>query len=239
MYFVVGDPHGCSTELKEILKYWNRKTSKLIILGDLNDRGPDSYGCIKLAMKLEEDGSSICLLGNHCLEFRQWLEVVDNESFYYLNSFDETIKSFFPNTPAVLTRYTKEKIAADIRENHQDIIEFIKNRPLYYETEHLLFSHSGCNLQPNWKDSTEKDCLDIRNPFIYGENLTGKKIIFGHTPTKNMNEDQSDDVWVSPCGTKIGVDGGCVYGGQLNAVLIDDKGRILNKYVVKSKKKYY
>ncbi len=44
----------------------------------------------------------------------------------------------------------------------------------------------------------------------------------------------NDGLWVSPSKTNICIDGGCAYGGQLNALLISDEGVILEQFVVKN-----
>jgi serine/threonine protein phosphatase 1 len=234
MYFVVGDIHGCYEEMKEILKYWNKDNQTLILLGDLIDRGLNSLKCLKLAMELNIQENVVVLGGNHEETFLEWLSMEGQEGFYYMSIFDNTIRSFFPKQPDILQKYTKTKIADKIRRLYPDVLHFMRNRPMYYETEHLLFVHAGCDLSPSWKETAEKYCKYIRWPFIYGENKTGKKIIFGHTPTREIyNDSSNDNIWISPCGTKIGIDGGCVYGGQLNAIVIDENGKLINTYSVR------
>ena len=41
--FVVSDIHGEYKKFKEILKYWDSNRQQLILLGDLCDRGLQSY----------------------------------------------------------------------------------------------------------------------------------------------------------------------------------------------------
>lgn len=242
MYFVVTDVHGCIEELEDILTYWDKEKASLVLLGDLIDRGPNSLACLSLAMKLKSEENAVVLIGNHEEMFIEWLEIEGKEKnldgFYYLQIFDETIKSFFPNEKNVLSKYTKARIAKEIKRNHQELIMFMKTRPIYYETENIIFTHAGCSGHENWKDTAERDCTTIRNKFIFSENNTKKKIFFGHTTTANIRGvKDSNDVWISPCGTKIGIDGGCVFGGQLNAVLIDEEGAIVSSYKVLSKNK--
>ncbi|MGF7535379.1 metallophosphoesterase [Bacillus mexicanus] len=239
MYFVVSDPHGCIDELKEILTYWDRKKDTLILMGDLIDRGPNSLACLNLALELNNEGNAIVLKGNHEELFLEWLELEGRdkslEGFYYLETFNETVNSFFPNEN-VLLKYTKTRISEEIKRNHKELIGFMKMRPIYYETEKLIFAHAGCNGKRNWKDTAERDCTTIRNEFIYSENNTGKKIFFGHTTTENIRGVKgSNEIWVSPCKTKVGIDGSCVFGGQLNAVLLDKEGSIINSYKVLKK----
>ncbi|PYI19485.1 Ser/Thr protein phosphatase family [Aspergillus japonicus CBS 114.51] len=60
---VVGDVHGCRTELERLLEEvtFNEKTDHLIFTGDLISKGPDSPGVVDLARK----HSASCVRGNH------------------------------------------------------------------------------------------------------------------------------------------------------------------------------
>ncbi|RAL08609.1 putative serine/threonine-protein phosphatase [Aspergillus homomorphus CBS 101889] len=60
---VVGDVHGCSTELERLLEEvtFNEQTDHLIFAGDLINKGPDSPGVVDLARKY----SASCVRGNH------------------------------------------------------------------------------------------------------------------------------------------------------------------------------
>ena len=40
-------------------------------------------------------------------------------------------------------------------------------------------------------------------------------------------------MWMSDDDSYIGVDGGCVFGGQLNAIVISEKGDVLERYFEK------
>ncbi len=64
---VIGDLHGCLAEAEELLdKCQVTVNDRVILLGDLVDRGPDSAGCVDLAMRLEARQSApACILGNH------------------------------------------------------------------------------------------------------------------------------------------------------------------------------
>ena len=48
--FIIGDLHGCLSQLNELLAHvgFNPTTDRLFSVGDLIDRGPDSFGCFQL-----------------------------------------------------------------------------------------------------------------------------------------------------------------------------------------------
>ena len=53
--YAVGDVQGCGPSLKSLLKKIPKK-SKLIFLGDLVNRGPDSLGALRQLTSLQEAG---------------------------------------------------------------------------------------------------------------------------------------------------------------------------------------
>lgn len=65
--FVIGDPHGCARECKELLdKCQVTSSDRVIFVGDLIDRGPDNAQCVDLVMEIEKkQDSPACVLGNH------------------------------------------------------------------------------------------------------------------------------------------------------------------------------
>ena len=64
--YAVGDVQGCSPSLKVLVKKLP-KQSKMIFLGDLVNRGPDSLGALRQLKTLQESGRAECILGNHDL----------------------------------------------------------------------------------------------------------------------------------------------------------------------------
>lgn len=64
---IIGDLHGCLTEAEKLLDECEATINdRIIFLGDLVDRGPNSAGCVDLAMRIEaRQGQPACVLGNH------------------------------------------------------------------------------------------------------------------------------------------------------------------------------
>jgi serine/threonine protein phosphatase 1 len=46
--------------------------------------------------------------------------------------------------------------------------------------------------------------------------------MLGHKITTNLNENTSNDIWISECKTKVGIDGGNGFKGCLHGILIDE-----------------
>jgi bis(5'-nucleosyl)-tetraphosphatase (symmetrical) len=64
--YAVGDVQGCAPSLKALVKKLPAK-SKIIFLGDLVNRGPDSLGALRYLKRLQESQRIECILGNHDL----------------------------------------------------------------------------------------------------------------------------------------------------------------------------
>ncbi|WP_307894507.1 hypothetical protein [Bacillus swezeyi] len=93
----------------------------------------------------------------------------------------------------------------------------------------VLFVHMGIiSLLDDWKRSSRNDFIWHRGSWNH-KNNTDKTIVFGHTITQLLHEDRRNDIWISKCGTYIDIDGGAVFGGQLNAIVMNGKGEILEK----------
>ena len=66
---VVGDIHGCIEEFDELLRVVEyTKRDRLLLLGDLVDRGPDPVGVVRRARELGADS----VLGNHEEKHLRW-----------------------------------------------------------------------------------------------------------------------------------------------------------------------
>ncbi|MGH7451368.1 MAG: AAA family ATPase, partial [bacterium] len=82
---IIGDVHGCRTELETLLAqlgyqrdekniYSHAEGRRLIFLGDLVDRGPDSVGVLQLALDMVDAGRAFWVPGNHDDKFYRYLK---------------------------------------------------------------------------------------------------------------------------------------------------------------------
>ncbi|TSI05279.1 metallophosphoesterase family protein [Lysinibacillus sp. BW-2-10] len=227
-FFVVSDIHGMYKQFEEILSYWDKK-SILVILGDLIDRGKQSYEVVRKVMDLQKQYGDqvINLKGNHEDLFLKFIENPALEyGIYFRNGGLATLKSFINDFDVkVLSKHMDT-----LKMQYSQEIEFIKSGLSYYQIGQLLFTHAGfeSNLD-NWQDTSPSEYIWIRDHYQY-PNKTNFINVFGHTPTYHIHG--VDDIWESPCHTYIGIDGACAYGGQLNALLISVEGEILQQFVV-------
>jgi bis(5'-nucleosyl)-tetraphosphatase (symmetrical) len=67
---VVGDIHGCVDEFRELVgKISLQDDDRLVLLGDLIDKGPDSAGVVEYARRLDAE----CIMGNHEEKALRWM----------------------------------------------------------------------------------------------------------------------------------------------------------------------
>lgn len=204
---VIGDIHGCYRELKELIATlkregeYNKDTDKLIFLGDYIDRGKDSRLVIEFIRGLQKDNDNvIALMGNHEDMLLDWDK--NRDGLWILNGGQETLKSY---------KGYKEQFEKDI--------EWIRNLPVYHEDDDFVYVHAGVDVTEVMEKQDRHTLLWIREPFIYYPKEYYKRVIFGHTPTAFLTEDTKP---VRTFANNVAIDTGCVYGGALTALIIDD-----------------
>jgi serine/threonine protein phosphatase 1 len=221
---VISDIHGCYEKWTNLLKKinFNPNEDRLILLGDYLDRGNQSKEVIEETMRMVLAGEAIALRGNHDQRFIDWVTTTNT---YHDTKFIEhgglqTINSYCDNklhlldiqNPGVL-----EQAKAAIRKRYREHIAFLDSLPLYYEDTHHIYVHAGLNpFYKKWQEQPEKDFIWIRDAFVKQPTVVDKIVVFGHTKTIDIHG--SGDIWYG--GDKIGIDGGCAYGLQLNGLEI-------------------
>ncbi|MFC4709522.1 metallophosphoesterase family protein [Enterococcus eurekensis] len=221
--YVLSDIHGQLDLFEKLLEDFDPVNHQLVLIGDLNDRGPKSKACFLKGKELVEKYQAIYLRGNHEDYFLKFLanpeEVADR---YWLNGGRETINSLLH--PGATEEYSPTEMAMMMRGHYKELIEFLKNLPYYFEWGKYLFVHAGVNLAlKDWHQTTPRELMWIRDDFHQGVNHTGKTIVFGHTITPSLHGDnRTTDLWFSD--NKIGIDGGAIYGGSVHGVIFDKKG---------------
>lgn len=121
MYNIIGDVAGRYDELRELLK--KMPPRKLIFVGDLIDRGPNSLDVVEYV----EGTGSICVLGNH---EHMMLDFFSGGKEYLENAWFENggIKTYleYAGHGKTLRRH----------------LSFLENLPLKFEDENLIVTHA-------------------------------------------------------------------------------------------------
>ena len=159
--YAVGDVQGCAPSLKALVKKLP-KQSKMVFLGDLVNRGPDSLGALRQLKALQESGRAECILGNHDL---------------HLLAIDAGIRK----TKGLDTVESILK-APDRRE----LINWIRKRPMALSNGKVLAVHAG--VLPQWDLQQTIECAQEVEKALrsksYKEFLGS---MYGNTPNKWNN----------------------------------------------------
>ena len=243
--FAVGDIHGEFEKLKGLLEHWKCDSQQLVFLGDFVDRGSQSKQVIQHVRQLQSNYGAIALGGNHEDLFLEWLDHPEDRWFskwaqgeyseqdeseirwsqsvqYYSGSGDKTIDSFYDEPCSY--RFLPSRHANHIKTQFPEDVEFLRNLPNYYEWNHYIFAHAGVDFNKrDWKNTSEGDFRWMnRSIFQHSKNETGKVVVIGHQRTSLLNKDGSHQVWISPCQTKVGIDGSACFGGLLHGVVFSE-----------------
>jgi predicted phosphodiesterase len=199
----IGDIHGCHEEFAELLDRLSlTKDDRLILLGDLVNRGPDSTMVIDLARA----NNAIPLLGNHelrLLNYRRtknpdFLKEKDQETFARLRPADWTYLESM-----LLTYYVGELDTVFVHggfvpgEPWQKQLASVVTRVQVIDRDGRPRKRADCPRCPFWAD------LWNGPPFV----------VYGHTPRLEVYSLK----W-SVC-----IDTGCVMGGCLTAYVLPEK----------------
>jgi serine/threonine protein phosphatase 1 len=222
---VISDIHGCAGELDTLLQKTKARPEEVIFLGDYVDSGPDSIQVLDMVSEWCSQGTT-ALLGNHDDLFLQWLEEKEI-IFYYgriggiatINSCLERLGMDRIEYSQLLHDESKEnEIRKIIKDRFHAQISFLQSRPLFKKDSERIFVHAGINPKKGLEKTTKVEFLNLRDEFIYEYNDL-ETVIFGHTPTRRIHN--QNNVFFGP-NRVIGIDGGCAFGGQLNALIIND-----------------
>jgi len=219
---IIGDIHGCATELEDLLRSLGYQVETLpdsepryrivppagrrvIFLGDLVDRGPRVPDVLRLVMAMVEAGQALCILGNHEVKLQRKLGGRDVKLTHGLA---ETMAQLAAEPPAFLERIGK----------------FIDGLISHYllDNGNLVVAHAGIKegMQGRSSGAVRQFCLygettgevdeyGLPVRYNWAADYRGKaKVIYGHTPVPDAD-------WFN--GT-ICLDTGCVFGGRLTAL---------------------
>ena len=207
--YAISDIHGCFDEFMELLGkiQFNPAHDTLYILGDIIDRGERPIDCLKYVMSAE---NIYFLLGNHEQLMLDYFSGADRFT-WTMNGHQETIRQFMrlPN------------------HEREEILTYFSNIPLYMIINaggiDYFLSHAGVNVANPVHQQDPHDLLWIRYNFIRHKALSDYICIFGHTPTPRLHGNSDSSVWYDTINKdKICIDCGCVYGGSLAAIRLDD-----------------
>ena len=180
--WAIGDIHGFTDSFKSLLKKINPAPGdRLILLGDLIDRGPQSKELIDHIILLREEGIEIiCIRGNHDdLMLKSYHEETNSSGFMRFIKRDIVKKSWLNmGGSATMNSFSARKMV-DIDPKYFDFIEDMYH---YIEDENHLYVHAGFDFSEGKPFENVEAMLWIREFRIDLKLTNNRKVVHGHTP---------------------------------------------------------
>ena len=202
----IGDVHGCADEFEELLKRLELKPNDRVIqVGDLVNRGPDSHRVIELAREYQVEA----IIGNH--ELRLLSARKKNKPSLLKHDDRATVEQLTADDWKYLEAMPKFLYDAQI---DTVIVHggFLPNKPWQTQGSDLI-----TNIQVIDKKGKAAKRSDAPDAAPWADSWDGSPfVIYGHTPRPIVLERKGS----------IGIDTGCVYGGHLTAYTIEDKSLV-------------
>lgn len=216
---IIGDIHGCITEFQQLLdkiKY-DPSSDRVILVGDLIDRGPNSSAVVKLANSFNLEA----VMGNHEYKFLRWYK--SNQNLYHPDK-----------------QHTQYQLY--VEQLSDSDITYLNNLPYYLNLDdNSAVIHAGLkpniSLEKQRKDDLiylrytdkERKMISLRVIDKLGIEATGAlfwtefgsfnlNIVYGHNVFPSVRIDQFEDQ--TAC---YGIDTGCCFGGPLTALIWETK----------------
>jgi protein phosphatase len=217
---VIGDIHGCRAELELLLADLgyeihrdelgravraHRDDRRVIFVGDLVDRGPDTPGVLRLVMGMVAAGDAFCVPGNH-----------ENKLVRALRGRNVQVTHGLAESLAQLAEETEE-----FRAQAEQFMDGLIGHYVF-DGGALVVSHAGLTERYHGRASgrvrefclygqttgeTDEYGLPVRYP--WAQEYRGKAmVLYGHTPVLAPE-------WIN---NTLCLDTGCVYGGRLTAL---------------------
>lgn len=215
--YAIGDIHGRSDLLEPLLRFIESdakrrgREPRVIFLGDIVDRGPDSKGCIELVISaLERWPQSKLLLGNHDDWFLKVLGTNHPDSSVVAawgrNGGISTLLGYHYEPDLCMAR---NAIALDY-EHH---ISLFQQASIIEVDGPFAFVHAGIDPNVPIHDQSRDDCLWIRKPFLEHTGPLSHVVVHGHTITKSRRPTVTK--------SRIAIDTGAYATGHLTTLIVD------------------
>lgn len=223
--YAIGDIHGQLHLLRdahERIRQDGGEHARIVHVGDLIDRGPDSRGVIELLMDGQARGRDwMVIKGNHdrqlphFLRDPRWIDpcAADKKDWLGRDSGAETTLASYGVHDARL-RDLDAVHAEALGAVPADHARWLDGLPAWHLTPRALFVHAGIRPGVDLLAQTEDDLIWIRNPFHDDLRDHGVVVVHGHTPVRQPTH----------YGNRVNIDTGAAYGGALTVIRLDDVG---------------
>ncbi|GAB2792899.1 polynucleotide kinase-phosphatase [Hymenobacter latericoloratus] len=222
---IIGDVHGCYDELVQLLTKLGYSVEaepmadvrdlgvrvqapagrRALFLGDLVDRGPASPQVLRLVMRMVQDGTALCVPGNHDIKL---LRHLGGKQVNDKHGFAETL----------------QQLAGESDTFKNQVRQFLDGLVSHYVLDggKLVVAHAGLREDMQGRGSGavrafalfgettgEIDEFGLPVRYNWASEYRGRAmVVYGHTPVPEPE-------WLN---NTIDIDTGCVFGGRLTAL---------------------
>ncbi len=220
---IFGDVHGCSIALDTIITQVRPEKGKdrIVFLGDLFDRGPDSFGVFQRIKELADEFGEdfILLLGNH-------------EDYLMQPRLTRQQRMIWEQVGRQATAVSFGKAGGHM----EDAVPWLKEHVrLYWKTGMFQCVHAGLMVDP--PEVNDFATLVHRHDTVLMNRYTGPLTITGHIALEKTTwfagdgetteEPEENIPLVLPETGVICIDTGCGKGGRLTAMAVENREYIL------------
>ena len=208
--WAIGDVHGFSVTLEALLDACDLSMNdRVVLLGDLIDRGPDSFDVVRIARC---DPRIQCVKGNHedmmvdGFKLESLTKPDSDMQTWLYNGGEATVASYIRDYTDEFGQEDSERLLAQV----EDDKEWMKRLPSHILLNKWRLVHAGYDPRQELEGQDESVHLWIRRPFHSATKPIDehRTVLFGHTPTMTLNHSMGPEGWGKPWFSKIAtVDG--------------------------------
>jgi len=217
--YAIGDVHGRLDLLRALLSRIRKDDAgrppadtRIILLGDLIDRGPDSAGVVAMAMQPLDFATVTALQGNHEAMMLAALDGNPEALAGWLRFGGRQALASW----GVAQRLLEDDDADRILDAARALIpeaqrQWLAERPKGVHLGDYYFVHAGVRPRLPLHRQSDEDQLWIREPFLSSRARHFAMIVHGHSVTPDVE-------WMP---NRIGIDTGAYATGRLTALALD------------------
>lgn len=224
-YYVIGDIHGRLDLYSAMIEAVERDAAeargrhvRVILLGDLVDRGPDSAGVLARTRAWQQQRNVRVLAGNHEEMFLKSFTRPEALRHFLKHGGRETLLSFGISSKQMRSLDLDQLFAMLPRVVPQSERDYIAAFEEIIIAGDYAFVHAGIDPERAIDEQKRSDLLWIRDRFLSHDGALPKVIVHGHTIFGKVMD----------CGNRIGIDTGAFRSGVLTALVLEgDQRRVL------------
>lgn len=209
-YYVISDPHGFYTETVDALRdagyFDDMLEHRLVVVGDLLDRGSEANKMVEFMMEQDRLGLLIYVIGNHedlLVDALQTLakgdvfHVANPVAHHYHNGTWDTILQLSEMEESYAIGAPRELVRKVL--DHDFYRHLLYRAVDYFETEHYVFTHGyipsitdgirpviSAAYDPDWRDAdpqrwrTARWYNGMEMSYLHGVRIPDKTVVCGH-----------------------------------------------------------